>query len=214
MKKITFRLLLCFLALGSLIYAQTLTENLILDEELSAIRAITVTKKATFSDLCKIVLIHKGELEKYPTDEERCARLAELGIYDTKSVDYIHLAPLKKGAVAKAVINLHGLEKTLLFQLLKWEWYAIQNAEALGLMEKGSNTWDELSGEELIIIMDLALAKAIEKDGWMKEKNPYKEFGFDSYQDMDKKTHPEPQIQPEQPAAEPKPQEPAGTPVK
>ncbi len=169
-----------------------LTDNLILDEELSAIRAITVTKKATFSDLCKIVLIHRGELEKYPTDEERCARVAELGIYNTKSVDYIHLTPLRKGAVAKAAINLHKLETTLLFQLLNWEWYAIQNAEALGIIEKGSNTWDELSGEELIITMDLALAKAMEKDGWMKEKNPYKEFGFDSYQDMDKKTKPEP----------------------
>lgn len=186
------------------LYPQTLTDNLILDEELSAIRAITVTKKATFSDLCKIVLIHRSELEKYPTDEERCARLAELGIYDTKSVDYIHLTPLRKGAVAKAAINLHKLETTLLFQILKWEWYAIQNAEALGIMEKGSNTWDEISGEELIIAMDLALAKAMEKEGWMKEKNPYKEFGFDSYQDMDKKTKPETQVTPEpKPAAEP-----------
>lgn len=186
-------------------WPQSLTDNLILDEELSAIRAITVTKKATFSDLCKIVLIHRNELEKYPTDEERCARLAELGIYDTKSVDYIHLTPLRKGAVAKAAINLHKLETTLLFQILKWEWYAIQNAEALGIMEKGSNTWDEISGEELIIAMDLALAKAMEKDGWMKEKNPYKEFGFDSYQEMDKKTRPETQVTPEtKPAAEPK----------
>lgn len=204
------------LALSALVYAaqaQNLTDNLILDEELSAIRAITVTKKATFSDLCKIVLIHRNELEKYPTDEERCARLAELGIYDTKSVDYIHLTPLRKGAVAKAAINLHKLETTLLFQILKWEWYAIQNAEALGILEKGSNTWDEISGEELIIAMDLALAKAMEKDGWMKEKNPYKEFGFDSYQDMDKKTKPETQVTPEtKPAAEPKADEKTETP--
>lgn len=205
MKK-NLQILLALLSIGGYLSAQSLTDNLILDEELSAIRAITVTKKATFSDLCKIVLIHRNELEKYPTDEERCARLAELGIYNTKSVDYIHLTPLRKGAVAKAAINLHKLETTLLFQLLNWEWYAIQNAEALGIVEKGSNTWDELSGEELIIIMDLALAKAMEKDGWMKEKNPYKEFGFDSYQDMDKKT------KPEQPAAEPKPAEPAENP--
>lgn len=196
MNKFLSRLFLTAYFFTGLTPAQNLTDNLILDEELSAIRAITVTKKATFSDLCKIVLIHKNELEKYPTDEERCARVAELGIYNTKSVDYIHLTPLRKGAVAKAAINLHKLETTLLFQLLSWEWYAIQNAEALGLIEKGSNTWDELSGEELIIIMDLALAKAMEKDGWMKEKNPYKEFGFDSYQDMDKKTKAEPKAVP------------------
>lgn len=165
-------------------------KNLILDEELSAIRAIAVTKKATFSDLCKIVLIHRDELAKYPTDEERCERLAELGIYNTKSIDYIHLTPLKKGAVAKAAINLYKLERTLLFNLTGWEWYAIQNGEATGIVEKGSNSWDELSGEELITIMDLSLARATEQSGWMKEKNPFKEFGFDSYQQMDKSVKP------------------------
>ncbi len=166
-------------------------DALILDEELSALRAITVTKKATFGDLCKIVIIQRNELEKYATDEERCARLAELGIYNTKSVDHIHLTPLRKGAVAKAVIHHHQLEKTLLFQLTNWEWYALQNAETLGLIDKGSNTWDEISGEELVTIMDLGLARAAEAQGWMKEKNPYKEFGFDSYQDMEKNTKPE-----------------------
>ncbi|MBX3721575.1 MAG: hypothetical protein KF713_07050 [Turneriella sp.] len=206
MKK-NLQILMALFSLGGYLSAQNLTDNLILDEELSALRAINVTKKSTFSDLCKLVLIHRNELEKYPTDEERCARLAELGIYDTKSVDYIHLTPLKKGAAAKAAIRLHKLETTLLFQLLGWEWYAIQNAEALGILEKGSNSWDELSGEELITMMDLALAKALEKDGWMKEKNPYKEFGFDSYQDMDKKTKPE-----STPAPETKPEKENGNP--
>lgn len=168
-------------------------DSLILDEELSTIRAITVTKKATFGDLCKIVLIQRNELEKYATDEERCARLAELGIYNTKSVDHIHLTPLRKGAVAKAAINHHKLETTLLFQLTNWEWYALQNAETLGLVDKGSNTWDEISGEELVTIMDLGLARAAEVQDWMKEKNPYKEFGFDSYQEMEKNTKPAPQ---------------------
>lgn len=172
--------------------AQHLTSNLILDEELSAIRAINVTKKATFGDLCKIVLIHRNEFEKYATDEERCARLAELGIYDTKSVDYIYLTPLRKGAVAKAAINLHALEKTLLYRLTKWEWYALQNAEALGIIERGSNTWDEISGEELIILMDKALATAGEEAAWMKERNPYREFGFGSYQEMEKGAKSEP----------------------
>lgn len=167
-------------------------DSLILDEELSTIRAITVTKKATFGDLCKIVLIQRNELEKYATDEERCARLAELGIYNTKSVDHIHLTPLSRGAVAKAVIHHHKLETTLLFQLTNWEWYALQNAETLGLVDKGSNTWDEISGEELVTIMDLGLARAAETNEWMKEKNPYKEFGFDSYQEMEKNTKPAP----------------------
>ena len=180
-------LIACMLVMGP-VFPQNLLDSLILDEELSTIRAITVTKKATFGDLCKIVLIQRNELEKYATDEERCARLAELGIYNTKSVDHIHLTPLRRGAVAKAVINHHQLETTLLFQLTGWEWYALQNAETLGLIEKGSNTWDEISGEELVTIMDLGLARAAEAQGWMKEKNPYKEFGFDSYQEMEKNT--------------------------
>lgn len=185
------RIITCLLCIFAL-KAQPTQDSLILDEELSTIRAITVTKKATFGDLCKIVLIQRNELEKYATDEERCARLAELGIYNTKSVDHIHLMPLKKGAVAKAVINHHKLETTLLFQLTNWEWYALQNAETLGLIDKGSNTWDEISGEELVTIMDLGLARAAETNEWMKEKNPYKEFGFDSYQEMEKNTKPEP----------------------
>lgn len=180
-----FIVFICLSLSGLSLFPQSIP-NLILDEELSAIRAIIVTKKATFSDLCKIVLIHRDELDKYPTDEERCARLAELGIYNTKSVDYIHLSPLKKGAVAKAAVNLYKLERTLFFRLTGWEWYAMQNAEAAGIVEKGSNSWDELSGEELITIMDLSLAKATEQAGWMKEKNPFKEFGFDTYQQMEK----------------------------
>ncbi len=182
---------ICTLLLTAKAIPQTIPD-LILDEELSTIRAITVTKKATFGDLCKIVLIQRNELEKYATDEERCARLAELGIYNTRSVDHIHLTPLRRGAVAKAVINHHQLETTLLFQLTGWEWYALQNAETLGLIEKGSNTWDEISGEELVTIMDLGLARAAETQDWMKEKNPYKEFGFDSYQEMEKNTKPAP----------------------
>ncbi|MFO1469712.1 MAG: hypothetical protein U1F27_01575 [Turneriella sp.] len=184
-------LIACMLVMGP-VFPQNLLDSLILDEELSTIRAITVTKRATFGDLCKIVLIQRNELEKYVTDEERCARLAELGIYNTKSVDHIHLTPLRRGAVAKAAINHHQLETTLLFQLTGWEWYALQNAETLGLIEKGSNTWDEISGEELVTIMDLGLARAAETQNWMKEKNPYKEFGFNSYQEMEKNTKPAP----------------------
>lgn len=185
---------------------QPLTENLILDEELSALRAITVTKKATFSDLCKIVLIHRNELEKYNTDEERCARLAELKIYDTTSVGHIHLKPVTKGAVAKAVLNLYNLEKTLLFRLTGIEWYAIQNAEILSLIEKGSNSWDNLSGEELVTIMDIAMQRAQEQSTWMLPKNPYKEFGFETYPEMEQKTKPlEPEKKSEEKADDPKP---------
>lgn len=190
MKKSRFAIISAFFACAGMLMAQDSVSDLILDEELSTIRAITVTKKATFGDLCKIVLIQRNELEKYATDEERCARLAELGIYNTKSVNHIHLTPLRKGAVAKAVINHHQLEKTLLFQLTNWEWYGLQNAETLGIMEKGSNTWDEISGEELVTVMDLGLVRAAEMNDWMKEKNPYKEFGFDSYQEMEKNTKP------------------------
>ncbi|HMV36750.1 MAG TPA: hypothetical protein PKD60_12710, partial [Turneriella sp.] len=62
-----FRQTLSLFILTSALAAQPLTENLILDEELSALRAITVTKKATFSDVCKLVLIHRNELEKFTT---------------------------------------------------------------------------------------------------------------------------------------------------
>lgn len=194
------------LAFAQNLFSQSLTENLILDEELSALRAITVTKKATFSDLCKMVLIHRNELEKYATDEERCARLAELKIYDTAAVGHIHLKPATKGAVAKAVLNLYNLEKTLLFRLTGIEWYAIQNAEILSLIDKGSNSWDNLSGEELVTIMDIAMQRAQEQSTWMQPKNPYKEFGFETYPEMEQKTKPlEPEKKTEDKADEAKP---------
>ncbi|HNA78167.1 MAG TPA: hypothetical protein PKY99_01875 [Turneriella sp.] len=188
--KSLFRQTLSLFILISALAAQPLTENLILDEELSALRAITVTKKATFSDVCKLVLIHRNELEMFTTDEARCARLAELGIYDTAAVGRIHLKPATKGAVAKAVLNLYDLEKTLLFRLTGSEWYAIQNAEVLSLIDKGSNSWDELSGEELVTIMDIAMQRAGEKASWMQPKNPYRDFGYETYPEMDQKTKP------------------------
>jgi hypothetical protein len=193
------------LTLAQNLFSQSVP-NLILDEELSALRAITVTKKATFSDLCKMVLIHRNELEKYATDEERCARLAELKIYDTASVGHIHLKPATKGAVVKAVLNLYGLEKTLLFRLTNSDWYAMQNAEVLSLVDKGANSWDELSGEELVTIMDIAMQRAQEQSTWMQPQNPYKEFGFETYPEMDQKTKPlEPEKRPEVKTDEAKP---------
>jgi len=205
MKKNIRQFLFYWFAAGAL-SAQSLTENLILDEELSALRAITVTKKATFSDLCKMVLIHRNELEKFGTDEERCARLAELKIYDTASVGHIHLKPATKGAVVKAVLNLYNLEKTLLFRLTNWDWYAMQNAEVLSLIDKGSNSWDNLSGEELVTIMDIAMQRAQEQSSWMQSKNPYKEFGFETYPEMEQKTKPlEPEKKAEDKADDAKP---------
>lgn len=155
------------------------------DNELSTLRAITVTKRATFSDLCKIVLIQRGELESYATDAKRCARLGELGIYNTESVDYVHLKPLNYGAVAKALINAHGVPKTLMFRLTKSEWYALQNAEAEGLIPPGSNAWDVITGEDLVTFMDEAMEYAKAKENWMQPENPYKEFGFESYKEME-----------------------------
>ncbi len=209
MKKILYAAWL--LAFAQNLFSQSLTENLILDEELSALRAITVTKKATFSDLCKMVLIHRNELEKYATDEERCARLAELKIYDTASVGHIHLKPTTKGAVVKAVLNLYSLEKTLLFRLTNSDWYARQNGEVLSLVDKGANSWDELSGEELVTIMDIAMQRAQEQSTWMQPQNPYKEFGFESYGEMEQKTKP---LTPEaKPAEKPEEDKPAANPA-
>lgn len=176
-------LLISFLVTGVL-GAQN--RNIAIDDlELSTLRAITVTRKATFSDLCKIVLIQRGELEKYSTDKDRCARIAELGIYDTSSVDYVHLKPLSYGATAKALLNAHGIQKTLMFLLTRSEWYALQNAEAEGLIPPGANAWDTITGEDLVTFMDEALAHSAEKETWMQKKNPYNEFGFETYKEME-----------------------------
>lgn len=154
------------------------------DQDLVAARALQVKPRATYADACRIILLQRGEFSKYATDAERCRRVSELGILKTDDIKDIYSTKLSVGAAAKAAINAHGLDKSLMFRLTGWSWYALQNAEALGLIAEGLSAGDGLTGAELMNLMDEALAQAEEIRSWNSEENPYKEFGYETYEEM------------------------------
>ncbi len=155
-----------------------------MDQELAAARALQVKARATYADACRIILLQRGEFARYATDIDRCGRVSELGILQTAQIKDIYAENLTVGAAAKAAINAHGLEKSLLFRLTGWSWYALQNAEGLGLIAEGLSAGDGLTGAELLSLMDEALAQAEEVRGWNSEENPYREFGYETYEEM------------------------------
>lgn len=153
------------------------------DAEMAAMRAILVRTRALYADLCRLVLLQRGEFNQYKTDAERCQRANELGFTDTKGID-IYKTPVSLGATAKTAIYAHNLERSLMFRLTGFSWYALQTAEALGLIEEGMNAGDHISGAELVQILDEAANLAEEKTNWNKTENPYRDFGHETYEDM------------------------------
>lgn len=153
------------------------------DTEMAAIRAIQVRSRATYADLCRIILLQRGEFLRFKTDTERCQLVSSLGFVALRETDP-YTTPVSLGVVLKSAIYAHSLERSLMLRLTGWSWYALQSAEALGLVQEGSSASDEISGAELMQIMDEALNLAEETKNWNNTENPYREFGHETYDEM------------------------------
>ena len=154
--------------------------------ELDTLRGVAVSPKATYSDLCNIVMIQRGEFEKFETAVERCEHLTKEGIYNFEKIGDVLNTPVTSGAAAKVAINAHGLERSVMFFITRMEWYAVQNAEALDILPVKTRMGRGLSGEELLGLMEKAAALSAEKTQWAKPQNPYDDFGVKSYEELDK----------------------------
>lgn len=154
--------------------------------ELDLLRGIAAAPQATMDDVCTIVIIQRGELNKYADAASRCRAISDQKIYKFSAKDIPLLMPATAGAVTKAAINAHGLEKTLLFALTGFEWYAVQAAESLGLVKAKTAHSKKLTGEELLAIFEIAHEQAEVKAAWQNPKNPYEVFGVSSYEELNK----------------------------
>lgn len=153
------------------------------DAEMAAARAIQVRSRATYADLCRIVLLQRGEFSRYKTDAERCEYVASLGRISINGIDP-YTTPVPLGITVKSAIYAHSLERSFMLRVTGWSWYALQSAEALGLVQEGMSAADEISGAELMQIMDEAMNLADEAKDWNKPENPYQEFGHETYEEM------------------------------
>jgi len=155
-----------------------------IDPELAAVRSLQIKPRATYADLCRIILLQKGSFSKFQTDAERCKFTSEQDFADVPSNKDIYQTPVTLGAAASAALKAHNLEKSILFKITGMDWYALQNAEALGLVGDSTSAGDEMSGNELIVLMDEALEMANLAASWNEEENPYKDFGHENYENM------------------------------
>lgn len=153
-------------------------------DELNLLRGIAAAGQANLSDLCDLVLLQRGDIAKYPQKKERCKVVTDLKIYNLAKIAIPLIEPVTAGAAAKAAIQAHALEKSLLFKLTGFEWYAVQNAEELGLLPAKTPVGKVLSGEELLAVFEKAMLLANERENWGKPENPYAEFGVNTYQEL------------------------------
>lgn len=154
--------------------------------ELEMLRGIAAAETANLTDLCDLILLQRGEIARYPDKKQRCNAVTELKIHNLSKVEIPLIEPVTAGAAAKAAIRAHGLERSLLFALTGFEWYAVQNAEELGLLPAKTPVGKALSGEELLAVFEKAQQLADEKREWNKPKNPYAPFGVNSYEELNK----------------------------
>jgi hypothetical protein len=157
------------------------------ERELSLLRSVAAAPIATLHDLCAVIVIQRGELSRYTDSREFCGAVESLKIYSFSVNDLPLLTPVTAGAASKAAINTHRLEKTIMFLVTGLEWYAVQNAEALGLLPAKTPFAKQLSGAELLAIMEIAYRQAEARDTWGVKKNPYEAFGATSYEELDNK---------------------------
>ncbi|MFO1470852.1 MAG: hypothetical protein U1F27_07450 [Turneriella sp.] len=153
-------------------------------QELDLLRGIAAAPEATMDDVCTIVVIQRGELDKHADAASRCKAINDQKIYRFSAEDIPLLMPATAGAATKAAIYAHGLEETLLFALTGLEWYAVQAAEHLGLVKAKTAHNKKLSGAELLAIFEIALEQAEAKAAWRNPKNPYEVFGVKSYEEL------------------------------
>lgn len=169
-----------------MLLALILPQPFIYGDELTILRGIASAPEATMADLCDIITIQRGELEKYPDRSSRCAAVAERKFYRFAKEDIPMIMPVTAGAASKAAINTHGLEKSVLFMLTGLEWYAVQSAEHLGLVKSKTGHLKILSGQELLAIFEIAHNQAEAKANWQKPQNPYEVFGGNTYDEINK----------------------------
>lgn len=154
--------------------------------ELEILRGIAAAEEANLSDLCDLVLLQRGEIAKHPDKRQRCKVLTELKIYNFSKISIPLIEPVTAGAAAKAAIMAHGLERTVMFAITGFEWYAVQNAEHLGLLPSKTAASKPLSGAELLAVFEKAARLADEKHAWGNPANPYEPFGVNSYEELNK----------------------------
>lgn len=155
-----------------------------IDAEMAAMRALQIKSRASYADLCRIILLQTGEFSKFKTDAERCSHVQKKEYVDLSGVSDIYTDPVTISVAATAALEVHNLEKSLMYAITGMRWYALQNAEALGLVPEGASVGDQLSGNDLIVLMDEALEEANLVRSWNDDENPYKEFGYDTYDAM------------------------------
>jgi hypothetical protein len=161
-----------------------LCQPFVYGDELTILRGIASAPEATMADLCDIITIQRGELEKYPDRAKRCAAVSEQKVYPFAQDDIPLIMPVTAGAASKAAINAHRLEKSLLFSITGLEWYAVQSAEHLGLLRPKTAHQKKLSGAELLAVFENANNQAESQADWQKPKNPYEDFGATSYDEL------------------------------
>jgi len=184
-KKLKFLLLGCIFS-ANVIFAQAnnlkgKNQSQQVEDEFSLMDKIVKKKVASFQDLADVVIMQRGEFDKYKTSEARIKRLKDMKVYDMAELIEPDMTPLTRGTVSNIAIVNNSLEKGFMFWLTGADYYAMKDAQSLRLMNKKYSWNHYISGKEMVSILDKAIDMKKNIKDWGKKENPYADYGFDSY---------------------------------
>ena len=132
--------------------------------ELSLYRYIMHKSKANYQDLADVIFMQEGRFDLVRNSHKRLKYIKKLGI------NFLHGGNhTTRGSVAKVALLVNNLEFGVLFAITKWEYYAIRDIQALNIMLPKYTTNQQLSGKQLISVLDNALREKKKKILWVQK---------------------------------------------
>lgn len=134
--------------------------------ELEIYRTILDSPLASYQHLADLVIMQRGEFDKYPSKKDRVKRVAEVETFDMTDIADPSNEVVRRGAVSKAIMNHYKINRGLIFMLTGAERYAIKDLQNEGLMKSQVSEFSRISGGQLIGIFNYVERKTAEINDW------------------------------------------------
>lgn len=130
--------------------------------EMERYRQIAEKPAVTVQDLVDLVLMMRGEFEKFHDETKRFEKARGEGWIKNLPPATI----LDRGALAYAIILNYNITRGWLFRLTHWNRYALRDVQEAGVLSPRFSEGNSVSGAQLIGAINAAEEYKVEREEW------------------------------------------------
>lgn len=130
--------------------------------EMERYREIAGKASATVQDLVDLVLMTRGEFEKYPDATKRFEHARGEGWVRSE----LPATVLDRGTLAFALMLNYNITRGWLFRLTRWNRYALRDVQEAGILSPRFGAGNTVSGAQLVGAITAAEEYKTEKEEW------------------------------------------------